>query len=270
MSAALFDDWTLIGGSCDESDVGGPEAGDDDSVECKKLYLLVARCIAYPFNAKYQIETTPPRAKLNAARFGSVCRTLRIVAENFEDISWELENKLTNQELDVVRTDDFVRCLRWMNKVVLVRPDIIEICSNGGFSAKELESIFKVKASIALGYGPEATSNSEVTLWCNTFRKLVEQCGGSFSEGLDMRRKSRRGLGGVVNPGGVVNQDKLYKVFQEILKVRSIEHQVLYRECQVSFFIICMSADFLNSNFPPFYFIYIIYIPTIVSKTRAF
>ncbi len=30
------------------------------------------------------------------------------------------------------------------------------------------------------------------------------------------------------------NADKLYKLFQNILKIRNIEHQILYKECQVS------------------------------------
>ena len=32
---------------------------------------------------------------------------------------------------------------------------------------------------------------------------------------------------------GAPNPDKLYKLFQQILKIRNVEHQILYKECQV-------------------------------------
>lgn len=216
--------------SCDELSLAGDE--DDEDLECKKLYLLVARCIAYPFNAKFQIESTPPRAKLNAERFRYLCRGLKAIVDNSEEVVWEYESRLTNQEQDIIKNADFVKCVGWMRNVVLERPDIVEICSNGGFSVKELESIFRVKATVVLGYGPEGVNSPEVALWCATFRKVSEQCGSGFIEG-GLSRKTDGGLGGVTNSSGGVNPDKLYKVFQEILRVRSIEHQILYRECQV-------------------------------------
>ena len=70
-----------------EGGSGQKSTEDDEDLERKKLYLLVARCIAFPFNAKYQIETTPPRVKLNRERFGLVCRTLRAVVEDFSKVS---------------------------------------------------------------------------------------------------------------------------------------------------------------------------------------
>ena len=45
----------------------------------KQLYLLVARCIAYAFNTKHQIETSPPKQKLNADRYRQIMRMLMII-----------------------------------------------------------------------------------------------------------------------------------------------------------------------------------------------
>lgn len=106
------------------------------------------RCIAYPFNAKFQIETTPPRTKLNQERFRLICRTLRALVEEGkaggEKVTWA-EGKLTKQEQKVVQNRVFVSCVELMLDEVLVRPEVVEICHNGGFSVKELESIFKVQ-----------------------------------------------------------------------------------------------------------------------------
>ena len=66
----------------------------------------------------------------------------------------------------------------------------------------------------------------------------MEQCSQAFagrdSQGY-LRSASSGGGGGAPGAGSasMLSQDKLYKVFQAILGIKSIEHQVLYRECQV-------------------------------------
>lgn len=234
MSGAL-EDWTLISQSFDEGgELEESPAVDDEDLERKKLYLLVARCIAYPFNAKFQIETTPPRAKLNPERYRLIGRALRAVVEEAGSKGgWTGEGKLTVPEQEVLQNRGFVSCVQLMLDVVLVRPEVVEICHSGGFSVKELESIFKVKASIFLCNGKEGGSPSEVTLWCNTFRKIIEQCLSPTVEGRGSGYQRMASGPAAASSSSVLSQDKLYKVFQEILAIKSIEHQVLYRECQV-------------------------------------
>ena len=145
----------------------------------------------------------------------------------------ECENKLTNQEQSVVHNSGFLTCVRWMVDVVLRRPEVVEICSNGGFSMRELETIFRVKATLVSYGGNEDLNTHEVTLWCNTLRKIVEQCTVEFERGGDHAYQRVKSSGGGGGPTPVLNHDQMYKVFQEILKIRSIEHQVLYKECQV-------------------------------------
>ena len=115
------------------------------------------RCIAYPFNAKFQIETTPPRAKLNPDRFRQICRTLRAMVEaagagaGGGKVTWA-DGKLSKSEQEVVQNRGFMSCVELMLDVVLVRPEVVEICHNGGFSVKELESIFKVCGLCEVGH----------------------------------------------------------------------------------------------------------------------
>ena len=58
-------------------------------------------------------------------------------------VTWA-DGKLSKSEQEVVQNRGFVSCVELMLDVVLVRPEVVEICHNGGFSVKELESIFKV------------------------------------------------------------------------------------------------------------------------------
>lgn len=58
-------------------------------------------------------------------------------------VTWA-DGKLSKSELEVVQNRGFISCVELMLDIVLVRPEVVEICHNGGFSVKELESIFKV------------------------------------------------------------------------------------------------------------------------------
>ena len=153
-------------------------------------------------------------------------------------VSWECENKLTPQEQEVVQSSGFLACVEWMLGVVLSRHEVVEICNNGGFSMKELEAIFKVKVMVISCEGREEVNQHQVSLWCNTFRKIAEQCSDAFKGHGDHSFPRMKSSGGAGGPTAVLNQDKLYKVFQEILRIRSIEHQILYNECQVQIVLV--------------------------------
>ena len=74
---------------------------------------------------------------------------------------------------------------------------------------------------------------NELQMWCSTFRKLVEH-GARLTQHGGVTSGSR-GLGSNGGAGGAgPNREKLYKLFQRILNVKSLEHQILYRVCQVS------------------------------------
>lgn len=228
-------DWKVLdtGQSGDELSSYEDCEKDDINFEQKKLYLLVARCIAYPFNAKFQIENTPPRAKLSVERFSLMAQVLRLTLDDYDKVVPEFRTHLSKQEHNLVKTRAFLDSLRWMLEVIFCHPQVIAKCNEGEFSVKELETIFSVKAISVLteeGGGGEVSS-SDTSLWCTTFRKIVERCSRAFLTEYSpaIHRKSDATAGSSTAP----NKDQLYKLFQKILKIRSMEHQILYRECQV-------------------------------------
>ena len=207
---------------------------DVEAFEKKKLYLLVAQSIAYPFNAKFQIENTPPRTKLNAERFGRIKRILRQALEDYSKLEQMHSTRLSKQEQEVVRKRGFLDSVRWILDVVFPRPEIQTICEEGGFSVKELETIFgvKVASELAKESQTEEVSSADITLWCVTFRKIIEQGSRGFLGG-DMTPPHSRKSGSSGNAVTGPIKDQLYKLFQKILKIQATVHQVLYRECQV-------------------------------------
>ena len=77
-SQLIDEDWVKI----DVQETSLDRFDNFEAVEAfkrKQLYLLVARCIAYAFNTKHQIETSPPKQKLNADRYHQIMRMLMII-----------------------------------------------------------------------------------------------------------------------------------------------------------------------------------------------
>lgn len=222
-----------------------PQPMDDHAaavaMENKLLYLMVTRCIAYPFNAKHQLETSPLKQKLNLVRYNKVCQTLQSCVDGNQFDKIKSDIFLSYPEQRCVKNRHFVLCVEEYMNLVLQRDDVSEMCRNGKFSAKELDTIFRVLAMKRLTemnrpppglqhYHQSVQDSEELQLWCNTFRKLVEQSSRT-SHGLPNSPMTPIGNG---QGSAAPSQDMLYKLFQVILNVKPILHQGICRICQVS------------------------------------
>ena len=217
--------------SGDEESLGPSVRSTAIGVEDKILYLMVARCIDYPFNAKHQLETSPPPQKLNEHRYQQISSVLKSLVDGKHD--WYQETMLTPAEQRFSRDEQFLECVEWYIENVLKRKDIIQKCHTGGFSVKELEYIFKVCATKKLTYSSDKQlDTTELQIWNNTFRKLVEQ---SYRVGVGTppaTPQSPASFSAAVSRP-VADKDKLFKLFQKVFGIKSVEHKVLYRACRV-------------------------------------
>ena len=215
----------------DSGEEGVVDTADTDS---KLLYLMVARCIAYPFNAKYQLETAPPKPKLNEERFKNVVEMLDACRNKNWDVIQRSAISLNGIEYKCIQSEKFQNCLDWYMEHVMEREDVVRMSKSGSYSVKELESIFKVLATKHITYTSkdQLLDTAELQTWCSTFRKLVEHSARGIRSGGLVGLRSPSPTNG--NGGTGPNREKLYKLFQKILHIKSIEHQILYRVCQVS------------------------------------
>lgn len=215
------------------SEDSGEEGVEPTDTDSKLLYLMVARCIAYPFNAKYQLETAPPKPKLNEERFKNVVEMLDACRNQNWDVIQRSAISLNGIEYKCIQSEKFQNCLDWYMEHVMEREDVVQMSKSGSYSVKELESIFKVLATKHITYTSkdQLLDTAELQTWCSTFRKLVEHSARGIRSGLTGLRSPSPTNG---NGGTGPNREKLYKLFQKILHIKSIEHQILYRVCQVS------------------------------------
>ena len=142
-SQLIDDEWMKV-------DIRNESIATEDDLEAveafqrKQLYLLVARCISYAFNTKHQIETSPPKQKLNAERYRLITHVLDLILSGERCRSQE--TFLTHQEQVTSRDQGFLTCLQWFFDTLSERQDVKQMCVDGQFSVKELESIFSARA----------------------------------------------------------------------------------------------------------------------------
>lgn len=209
---------------------------EEANLENRQLYLLVARCIAFPFNAKFQIEITPPKPKLTENSYTAICRNLQQCLDQDMDTMHDL--LLNPNERNCFKNDNFVQIIKWFLKYALQREDVRSLCCRGGFSTRELEHIFRVtitrffrdesggKHTLGTEFIRRVESNSVFQLWLSTFLKIVENS-EQMTAGRERKRKSNISE-------NAINKEQMYSLFQDILGIPRNEHKMLHHYCQVS------------------------------------
>lgn len=182
------------------------------------LYLLVLRCIAYPFNAYTQSATTVLPIRLTKSSYRTVC------------------DKAAAYVTDP-KTDEYFRCcLKWYYKSILNREDVITRATSGEFSLRELRYAFKVHAHRHLcRINNDANDSIEETLhsWLSQFDILFKV---DSHEWFSKRRASTLPRIGLVKglESSTTRNDSFYRMFQEILGISPIEHHAIITEYQIN------------------------------------
>ena len=203
----------------------------------KQLYLLVARCIAYPFNSRFQIETAPPKPRLSNESYLKICDVLQAAINVDKTLQQHLI--LNGNELKTIVNADFLERVEWYLNNILTRDDVRVACVSGNFSIKELENVFRVsicqkfrsKFEGGGGGGGDKVMNKKVEsdpkfqIWVCTFVKLIEHGSQSVMSEKELRQ---------INKQMSLEKQELYSMFQNILGVAKSDHQALFRTCHVS------------------------------------
>lgn len=185
-----------------------------------RLYLLVLRCIAYPFNIYTQSVPTVLPMRLTKSLYRAIC------------------DKAATCITDPETEKNFCFCLKWYYKSILNRQDVVTRATSGELSLRELRYVFKVHAHRHLCRVNSDTSDSiEETLhsWLSQFDVLFKV---DSHEWFSRRRASTlpRTDGFIKSPGSrtTMNPDSFYRMFQEILGISPIEHHAIITEYQIN------------------------------------
>ncbi|XP_070611542.1 calcium-dependent secretion activator 2 isoform X2 [Erythrolamprus reginae] len=178
-----------------------------------QLYVFIVRCIAYPFNAKQPTDMARRQQKLNKQQ-------LQVVKERFQ--------AFLNGETQIVADEAFCNAVRSYYEVFLRSDRVARMVHSGGCSANDFRDVFKKNIEKRVRSLPEIDGLSKETVLSSWIAKYDAIYRGE--EDL-YKQSSRMALSAVSEL--ILSKEQLYEMFQQILGVKKLEHQLIYNACQL-------------------------------------
>ncbi|XP_038261241.1 calcium-dependent secretion activator 2 isoform X21 [Dermochelys coriacea] len=178
-----------------------------------QLYVFIVRCIAYPFNAKQPTDMARRQQKLNRQQ-------LQTLKERFQ--------AFLNGETQIVADEAFCNAVRSYYEVFLKSDRVARMVHSGGCSANDFRDVFKKNIEKRVRSLPEIDGLSKETVLSSWIAKYDAICKGE--EDL-CKQPNRMALSAVSEL--ILSKEQLYEMFQQILGIKKLEHQLMYNACQL-------------------------------------
>ncbi|XP_015281921.1 PREDICTED: calcium-dependent secretion activator 2 isoform X1 [Gekko japonicus] len=178
-----------------------------------QLYTFIARCIAYPFNAKQPTDMARRQQKLNKQQ-------LQVVKERFQ--------AFLNGETQIVADEAFCNAVRSYYEVFLKSDRVARMVHSGGCSANDFRDVFKKNIEKRVRSLPEIDGLSKETVLSSWIAKYDAIYRGEE----DLYKQSNRMALSAVSEL-ILSKEQLYEMFQQILSIKKLEHQLIYNACQL-------------------------------------
>ncbi|XP_058045590.1 calcium-dependent secretion activator 2 isoform X3 [Ahaetulla prasina] len=178
-----------------------------------QLYVFIVRCIAYPFNAKQPTDMARRQQKLNKQQ-------LQVVKERFQ--------AFLNGETQIVADEAFCNAVRSYYEVFLKSDRVARMVHSGGCSANDFRDVFKKNIEKRVRSLPEIDGLSKETVLSSWIAKYDAIYRGEE----DLYKQSNRMALSAVSEL-ILSKEQLYEMFQQILGVKKLEHQLIYNACQL-------------------------------------
>ncbi|XP_053317887.1 calcium-dependent secretion activator 2 isoform X1 [Spea bombifrons] len=178
-----------------------------------QLYVFVMRCIAYPFNAKQPTDMTRRQQKLNKQQ-------LQTIRDRFQ--------AFLNGETQIVTDEAFCNAVRSYCEVFLKSERVARMVHSGGCSSNDFREVFKKNIEKRVRSLPEIDGLSKETVLSSWIAKYD----AIFRGEEDLRKQTNRMALSAVSEL-ILSKEQLYEMFQQILGIKKLEHQLLYNACQL-------------------------------------
>ncbi|KAM6137518.1 calcium-dependent secretion activator 2 isoform 4-T4 [Pterocles gutturalis] len=178
-----------------------------------QLYVFIARCIAHPFNAKQPTDMARRQQKLNKQQ-------LQTLKERFQ--------AFLNGEMQIVADEAFCNAVRSYYEVFLKSDRVARMVHSGGCSANDFRDVFKKNIEKRVRSLPEIDGLSKETVLSSWLAKYDAIYRG---EEDFCKQPNRMALSAVSEL--ILSKEQLYEMFQQILGIKKLEHQLIYNACQL-------------------------------------
>ncbi|XP_065315951.1 calcium-dependent secretion activator 1-like isoform X2 [Gordionus sp. m RMFG-2023] len=215
------------------------ESQDKSEEEHKRrlqIYVFVARCISYPFNARQPTDMTR--------------RYYKVTKSGLQQIKERFSNFL-NVDSNLAVDEAFYNAIQHYFDVFLKSDRVLKMVTTGGCSTNDFREIFKVHIDKKLKILPNKEGlNKDMALsaYMNKYDALFKG-GTSFSLNEDGKKLStQQSLSAssrsqhqsfmqfqTNRPSAetALNKEQLFDMFQQILTIKKFEHQLLYNALQL-------------------------------------
>ena len=184
-----------------------------------QLYVLVARCIAYPF-ANKQNDTV-----------GGTRNCVRATEPSLIELRKRFEAFLDGRTRLGGTVDEAMQeAMGIYHESVLINPDVAALVKAGGWMVDDFTSVFQAMLPRLLAkLKPNEDAEKRIKrVWLQKFDMLLR---GETEIVCQDPNSSRLPTSSEMQ----LTTEQLYDVFQGVLGVKRFEHQILYKECQVRF-----------------------------------
>ncbi|XP_075678981.1 calcium-dependent secretion activator 1 isoform X1 [Dermatophagoides pteronyssinus] len=205
-----------------------------------QLYVFVLRCIAYPFNAK--------QPDLNK-------RELKITIHQLEQIINRFQSFL-NGELNIQTDDSFTHAIQNYFDAFLRSNRLHMLVVSGACSTQDFREVFRRNIEKRVRSLPESegiTKELIISQWLTKFDQIfrsIIDCTNIDSDSSMISSSGNTGSTNKLNSAKNINltakgrllnlssemilsKEQLYDMFQNILKIKKFEHQLLYNALQL-------------------------------------
>ena len=210
-----------------------PEEDEADKAEREEverktrlqLYVLVLRCIAYPFNAAQQAEPIKTR-------------NIKVTLSQLEQIINRF-NSFLNNELSISADESFRSAVHNYFEAFLKSNRLHMIVASGACSAEDFREVFRKNIEKRVKSLPETegtTKESIISQWLTKFDVIFRAYDDGESKKLtgSKMQQYQQQQQNLQICDTILTKEQLYDTFQNILKIKKFEHQLLYNALQVS------------------------------------
>ncbi|KAI1732731.1 PH domain-containing protein [Ditylenchus destructor] len=204
--------------SKEEQDRIRAEEEEEERKRCLQLYVFVAKCIAYHFNAKQPTDM---------AR-----RQLKITKQELARMKDRFQSFLKG-ETQIPADEAFTKAIESYFEIFLKSERVAKVVQAGGFSGHDFREVFRCNVEKRIRSLPEIDGLSKETVltsWMSKFDLIMKG-----DDDAVQNRQARGRLRGAnqANADLIQSKDQLYDMFQQILNVKKFEHQIIFNALQL-------------------------------------
>uniref|UniRef100_A0A914I599 Calcium-dependent secretion activator n=1 Tax=Globodera rostochiensis TaxID=31243 RepID=A0A914I599_GLORO len=210
-------DRCAVGLSKEERDRLRAEDEEEEHKRSLQLYVFVAKCIAYHFNAKQ--PTDMARRQLKVSK-----HELSRTKERF--------NGFLKGDLQIPADEAFTKAIESYFEGFLKSERVAKVIQAGGFSCNDFREVFRCNVERRIRSLPEIDGLSKDTVlasWMAKFDLIMKT-----DDDAVQARQARNRFRNQPNASDTIqSKEQLFDMFQQLLNIKKFEHQIVFNNLQL-------------------------------------